>query len=396
MANSIFVEDTEGGILFPIIGDNAIIENSLFSTSSCDSLPSFVTCGSGNLFGLDPMFVDTSAGDFTLLPCSPAINAGNNAIVNSLGILTDLAGNPRILGDTVDMGAYEHVVIPYVVNITEVQPPACQGETGSFSAIVTGGCGPYTVQFAGASTVEAAAAFTITGLPAGSFEFTITDSQGRTDTIQVGISAPSAIQLEVSPTPIDCATGSLGSAIAEVSGGTGQLMIEWDGGFTSDTVSGLTSGIYTVMVIDSLGCVAEALFNIYHEGEFMVEPIATATTCHDTSDGTATVAPIGTTPFSWLWNGGQTDSLLTGLAAGEYSLTVTDALGCTGSVEVVVGSASIIMVEIAGSDTLCFDGMDGEIAAVVTGGVPPYFYDWQNSETDSVLTTSEPAITHLS
>ncbi|MBK9017855.1 MAG: hypothetical protein IPM82_29570 [Saprospiraceae bacterium] len=84
---------------------NLTIQNSLLSSPDCSSLP--ITCGLGNLFGIDPMFADTAAGDFTLLPSSPAINAGDNAIVDSLGIITDLAGNTRIRGGIVDMGAYE-------------------------------------------------------------------------------------------------------------------------------------------------------------------------------------------------------------------------------------------------------------------------------------------------
>ena len=54
-----------------------------------------------------PKFVDTLAYNFRLQPCSPAVNAGNNLIVDTLGILTDLDNHPRILFDTVDLGAYE-------------------------------------------------------------------------------------------------------------------------------------------------------------------------------------------------------------------------------------------------------------------------------------------------
>ncbi|TAK40830.1 MAG: hypothetical protein EPO28_09520, partial [Saprospiraceae bacterium] len=84
------------------------LSHTLIDVPDCASIANGpVTCGPGNLFNLDPLFADTAASDFTLLPCSPAINAGSNAIIDSLGILTDIAGNPRIQGGTVDMGAYE-------------------------------------------------------------------------------------------------------------------------------------------------------------------------------------------------------------------------------------------------------------------------------------------------
>jgi len=63
--------------------------------------------GSNNIPETDPLFVNVPDGDFRLDACSPAVNAGNNLIVDTMGILTDLDGNPRIRFDTVDIGAYE-------------------------------------------------------------------------------------------------------------------------------------------------------------------------------------------------------------------------------------------------------------------------------------------------
>ncbi|MFN4257376.1 MAG: choice-of-anchor Q domain-containing protein, partial [Saprospiraceae bacterium] len=73
--------------------------------TDCTTLPTYITCGPGNIFSGDPMFVDTAAGDYRLLPCSPLVNAGTNAAVSPGD--TDLDGRPRILGGTVDIGPYE-------------------------------------------------------------------------------------------------------------------------------------------------------------------------------------------------------------------------------------------------------------------------------------------------
>lgn len=82
---------------------NTIIHSVLNGLNfDCITPPPGVTCGPGNLFNLDPLFRDTANGDYSLLPCSPLINAGSNAAAEA--IATDLAGNPRILGGTVDMG----------------------------------------------------------------------------------------------------------------------------------------------------------------------------------------------------------------------------------------------------------------------------------------------------
>ncbi|MBK9017856.1 MAG: hypothetical protein IPM82_29575 [Saprospiraceae bacterium] len=93
VVNSIFHQEIEG-TAFPFLSTGVNLENSLILSPDCSGLPSYVTCGPGNIFGLEPLFADTAAGDFHLLPTSPGINAGNNDIVNALGLATDLDGNP--------------------------------------------------------------------------------------------------------------------------------------------------------------------------------------------------------------------------------------------------------------------------------------------------------------
>ncbi|MFN0214538.1 MAG: choice-of-anchor Q domain-containing protein [Saprospiraceae bacterium] len=82
------------------------VDNCLLSldSSSTSFYPIF---GSNNISETDPLFENAANGDFRLEACSPAVNAGNNLIVDTLGIFTDLDGNPRIRFDTVDIGAYE-------------------------------------------------------------------------------------------------------------------------------------------------------------------------------------------------------------------------------------------------------------------------------------------------
>ncbi|TAK45826.1 MAG: hypothetical protein EPO28_03210, partial [Saprospiraceae bacterium] len=126
--NCIFSKNdlSQNGKLIKYVGNNLNISHSLADVSGCNAIAdSNFTCGPGMLYLQDPLFADTAASDFTLLPCSPAINAGDNAIVDSLGILTDLAGNPRILGGTVDMGAYEAPALS--VDTSLIALPSCGG-----------------------------------------------------------------------------------------------------------------------------------------------------------------------------------------------------------------------------------------------------------------------------
>ncbi|MDO8368801.1 MAG: choice-of-anchor Q domain-containing protein [Saprospiraceae bacterium] len=112
ITNSIFEDDATFDKMF---SDNNITGTSLdgyhidYSFLSLDDnmTPNDAAFGSNTVFNATPYFVDTTNNNFRLQKCSPAVNAGNNIIVDTLGILTDLDGNPRIRFDTVDIGAYE-------------------------------------------------------------------------------------------------------------------------------------------------------------------------------------------------------------------------------------------------------------------------------------------------
>ena len=393
LTNSIIVHDSLHQNLLGFGVDTLLIEHSLITSEECPSyqedpdmefFPPVIICGEGNLFGLDPMFVDTAAGDYHLLPCSPARNAGDNSIVAGLGIVEDYDGRPRILEGAVDMGAYE--IPEYEVVIDSVGYPVCAGGTGGFTATVNGGCPPFTLEFSGSSSVKDTTFFTVEGLPKGTYAFVLTDNDGRVDSFEVIISAPSAIELELMSVPVECAEGALGSAaVTMAEGGTGDLSFEWETGENGAAVSGLLPGIYTVTVEDSSGCFVIDSVEVGIEGELSLTGQSSAETCFGYSDGSAAFVPSGSAPYFWLWGDGRTDSVLTNLVAGIYSATVTDGIGCTGTEVVEVGGPDSLTVTFGGPDSLCHGAMAGELAATVAGGTPPYEFIWDIGSMDSIL-----------
>ncbi|TAK43589.1 MAG: hypothetical protein EPO28_05820, partial [Saprospiraceae bacterium] len=292
---------------------NLTFSHTLVDLPDCASISNGpVTCGPGMLYLQDPLFADTAASDFTLLPCSPAINAGDNAIVDSLGILTDLAGNPRILGGTVDMGAYEAPALS--VDTSFIALPSCGGAAnGAVQFQLAHGCEPYSYAW----TSGTASGTGTSGLPPGNYAFTITDALGKTVEAQVEIPEAPAVTASTTGLPYDCATGSGGSASATPTGGTAPFSFLWSTGDTTFAILEKPAGIYAVTVTDANGCTLTDTVQVEITGHLTLSINVTPTHCSDSDDGTAAITPLnGTAPFGWLWQDGQTDSLLTGLGGG--------------------------------------------------------------------------------
>ncbi|MFN0215542.1 MAG: choice-of-anchor Q domain-containing protein, partial [Saprospiraceae bacterium] len=168
------------------------LKNCLFSHLSCANLGSNVICGPTNLFGLDPLFVNPSASDFHLQACSPAINAGNNAILDSLGIKTDLDGNPRIRNGVSDLGPYETNVSLHPGVATE---PACAGASDGAIVFNPDICLPFNFEWSNGTTTGN----NTEGLSAGTYVFTAIGSNNIpvSDTLVIADPEPMVISTKV-------------------------------------------------------------------------------------------------------------------------------------------------------------------------------------------------------
>lgn len=210
----------------------------------------------------------------------------------------------------------------------------CNGaNSGSATTNVLGGVSPLTYAWSNGATTPS-----VSNLPAGTYTVTITDANGCTVTQTVIITEASALNPLISTTNNLCAGENNGSIDLTVAGGTPPYMYSWSNGSTSEDISNLVAGVYTITVIDASGCTASTTVNI-------TEPTAVSVTTSSTDemmgmDGTATVTVSGGTPsYMYYWMpGGQTTSSISGLASGTYTVMVMDANGCGDTLEVAVGS----------------------------------------------------------
>jgi gliding motility-associated-like protein len=204
-------------------------------------------------------------------------------------------------------------------------PSACGQSTGSASASASGGSGSFSY-----SWNNGQATATATGLSAGNYTVTITDSNGCTQLATANVSNSNGPSVSVaSQTPTSCNGGSDGTATASASGGTSPYTFVWSNGQTSQSASGLSSSVYTFTVTDAGGCSNTLTVSISQPGAITASTTNTQAGC-GLSDGTSTAsASGGTGVFTYTWSNGQTSQTATGLAAGTYSVLITDANGCT-------------------------------------------------------------------
>ena len=127
----------------------------------------------------------------------------------------------------------------------------CFGQsTASISVTASGGTAPYTYSWSNSVTTQ-----NNPNIPAGSYNVTITDSKTCTGTASISVSQPTALTVTPSVTNISCKGGNNGSINLVVNGGTGIKTFLWSNGATSQNISGLAPGSYSVTVTDANGCI---------------------------------------------------------------------------------------------------------------------------------------------
>ena len=261
-------------------------------------------------------------------------------------------------------------------NVTTTNPDCGTGLTGSATVMGSGGVAPYTYAWSTGATTQM-----ITGLSTGSYSVTITDQNGCTATEAFNIISQGDITVSVTGTDSANCDDPSGTATASATGGTGPYMYMWSNGATSASLTNLAAGTYGVTVTDANGCQGSGSVTIGGIGGLNIAIDATPAACGQ-GGGTAGVMILsGTGPFTYAWSNGMTTAVITGLSAGTYSVTVTDANGCTATASTTIDGGSDITVTGMTFDASCANGDDGSIALTVMGGDTPYSYSWSNGTT---------------
>lgn len=270
---------------------------------------------------------------------------------------------------------------PDTLTITAFSPvePDCFGAAnGEISSQAFGGTEPYTYLWndPAAQMTEVA-----TGLDAGTYIVEVTDINGCQDTAIWTLGQPDPFGASITiDQQVSCYGESDGQATVTASGSS--LTYLWDDPLTQTTAtaSNLPAGSYNVVVSSSQTCDTTLSVTITEPDSLVPVVVQNQpVTCNGGSDGIALAGQLGgTAPFSYLWNDPslQTTADASGLAAGTYTVVITDANNCTTADSVVVSEAGAISISVSVDNASCNGSSDAEITATAIGGTPNFTYEW--------------------
>lgn len=291
-----------------------------------------------------------------------------------------------------------------VLTISNIVNPTCGASDGSLTANLSGGTAPYTVTIDTGGTpivlpVPLPIGAPIDNLPAGTVNITVEDDNGCSTFETVTLDEPQnccPITVEANITNATCNDNN-GSIVLIVSNGTGNYSYSWASG--TDELNGIGAGNYPVIITDEdapVFCSIDTSFTVIDADGPVIDNLTVVNeSCQGQEDGSATVAVSGGTgQLSIVWSSGGGDLTEEELAAGNYTVTVTDENNCSTSEDftIVAGGpcCDLEISEILTTSETCLGFSDGEATVITTGGVAPLSFDWNGN------TSSEDTETGLS
>ena len=297
-----------------------------------------------------------------------AVGAGTHTIT-----ITDFNGCTATASATVNEPTNTFTITIQTLNVS------CPGmNDGSAFISVQGGSPLYSFIWNTGQTSQS-----IGNLGGGVYSSTATDAFGCTASASATISEPPAMTLTGAVTHVSCNATNDGAIDLTISGGTTPYSIVWSIGITTEDLTDLTGGTYSVTVGDANGCPSTASFTVNPPSPMTLSSQVTDVTTVGGSDGQVDlVITGGQSPLSFVWSNGGTTEDLTNLQAGTYCVTVADGSGCSANTCATVNQPGCIPINITltTSDVSCNGGSDGSISLSGSGGTPPYSFLWSSGQ----------------
>jgi gliding motility-associated-like protein len=228
-----------------------------------------------------------------------------------------------------------------------------------------------------------------TGLIAGSYTVRITDANGVIRNLNTVITEPTEIIVTTTSTPITCFGADDASITLSISGGLAPYVINWSNLASGTFQDNLEPGTYNITITDALGCIKNVQVIINNLPIFNIQPIVTQISCNGAANGRINLGLIGgQAPIVVIWNDGSAAGLIrNNLSQGIYTATVSDSgSACSFTRTFNIIEPQVLSLNgIVQNDLNCNTSNNGSVNLIVTGGTPPYSFNWSNGTTNEDL-----------
>lgn len=360
-------------------------------------------------FATGAITISTTGG--TPLETSPGIFnytyswTGANGYVSSSQNLTVLLAGTYNLVVTDNLGCTKNLSVT-ITQSTEIiitattTPIECYGDNdATINTTISGGNAPYQIQWS-----NLAVGLNQNNLSPGNYTITITDNLGCIKSLTINIPSPPIFTVNPVVTNISCFGANDGSIVLNFVGGIAPVNLIWSDGSPAGIIrNNLSAGTYSVIITDSKPCTILRTFTIIEPQLLVLSANTTnALDCNNANSGSINLLVSGgTPPFNYVWNNGIITEDLSNVSAGNYSVTVTDARGCTKFAQYSITRPSPIVITVATTTVAncATNSVTQNFTAQVSGGVPPFQFNWSSGtvsgSNNEIMTTTQNGLVTL-
>lgn len=269
-----------------------------------------------------------------------------------------------------------------IISIDSTANLSCfESDDGHIYISISNGTPDFTyIWSTGDTTVTSQITDSLSGLPEGSYTVTVIDLNGCIADTSISITQPQPLNVVGLKQNVDCYGNATGAINTTVNGGTPPYNYLWNNNDTTNSLTNLTAGNYSLTVSDSNNCFVEIpLIGIFQPDSLYIDQeTINNINCYNDSTGSIQISITGgVSPYEYYWNNGDTINQITELKQGSYQITITDSNNCVFIDSFTVNQPTQLIL----TDSVYYENHLGVINIDVSGGTQPYKYNWSNKET---------------